>query len=108
LGRDKRAPRRARRTYPVGVLCAVNSALRRQRRRLVMLGLAGAVVSADSVMGGDHMGDGVAVCLAVAQTAVIAVRTALCVGLALYAAVHGGTVIVSTDGGAHRQTRSTP
>jgi hypothetical protein len=26
----------------------------------------------------------------------------------LYAAVHGGTVLVSTDGGAHWQTRSTP
>jgi hypothetical protein len=69
------------------VLCAVNSALRRQRRRLVvvavMLGLAGAVVTAHSVMGGDHMGDGVVMCLAVAQTAVIAVGTALGVGLAL-------------------------
>jgi hypothetical protein len=69
------------------VLCAVNGALRRQRRRLVMvavmLGLAGAVVTAHSVMGGDHMGDGVVMCLAVAQTAVIAVGTALGVGVAL-------------------------
>ena len=69
------------------MLWAVNSALRRQRRRLVMvavmLGLAGAVVTAHSVMGGDHMGDGVVMCLAVAQSAVIAVGTALGVGLAL-------------------------
>jgi hypothetical protein len=41
------------------VLCAVNSPLRRQRRRLVILGLAGAVVTAHSVLGGDHMSDGV-------------------------------------------------
>jgi hypothetical protein len=69
------------------VLCAVNSALRRQRRRLVMLaimlGLAGAVVTAHSVMGGDHMSDGVVMCLAVAETAVIAIGTAVAVGLAL-------------------------
>ena len=48
-----------------------------------MLGLAGAVVTAHSVLGGDHMSDGVAMCLAVAETAVIAVGTALGVGVAL-------------------------
>lgn len=64
---------------------ALNATLRRQRRRLavlaVMLGLAGAVVTAHSVMGGDHMGDGVVMCLAVAETAVIAVAVSLVVGL---------------------------
>jgi hypothetical protein len=69
------------------VFCAINSALRRQRRRVamlaMMLGLAGAVVTAHSVMGGDHMGDGVVMCLAVAETAVIAVGTAVGVCLAL-------------------------
>jgi hypothetical protein len=49
----------------------------------VMLGLAGAVVTAHSVLGGDHMSDDVAMCLAVADTAVIAVGTALSIGLAL-------------------------
>ena len=63
---------------------ALNSALRRQRRRLavlaVMLGLAGAVVVAHSAMGHDHMGDiggAVVMCLAVAETAVVAVGAAL-------------------------------
>ena len=56
---------------------ALNSALRRQRRRYtmlaVMLGLAGAVVVAHSALGHDHMGDtgdAIAMCLAVAETAV--------------------------------------
>ena len=63
---------------------ALNTALRRQRRRLVMLavvlGLAGAVVVAHSAMGHDHMGDmgdAIAMCLAVAETAVVAVGAAL-------------------------------
>jgi hypothetical protein len=69
------------------VFAALNSTLRRQSRRLavlaVVLGLAGAVVTAHSVMAGDHMGDGVAMCLAVAETAVIAIGTALVVGVAV-------------------------
>jgi hypothetical protein len=68
------------------VFVALNTALRRNRRRLatlaVVLGLAGAVVSAHSVMAGDHMGDGVVMCLAVANAAVIAVGAALLVGVA--------------------------
>ncbi len=62
----------------------LNSALRRQRRRLamltVMLGLVGAVVVAHSAMGNDHMGDmggAIVMCLAVAETAVVAVGAAL-------------------------------
>jgi hypothetical protein len=69
------------------VFAALNTALRRQRRRLamlaVMLGLAGAVVTAHSVTAGDHMGDGVVMCLAVAETAVIAIGAALVVGVAV-------------------------
>jgi hypothetical protein len=67
------------------VFGALNTALRRQRRRLamlaVMLGLAGAVVTAHSVTAGDHMGDGVVMCLAVAETAIVAVGAALVVGV---------------------------
>jgi hypothetical protein len=70
------------------VLIALNSTLRRQRRRLamvvVMLGLAGAIVTAHSAMGQDHMGgmgDAVVMCLAVAETAVVAVGVALAMGL---------------------------
>ena len=65
----------------------LNSVLRRQRRRIAviaaMLSLAGAVVTAHSVMGVDHMGDATAMCLAVVETAVIAVGGALIVGVAL-------------------------
>jgi hypothetical protein len=68
------------------VFIALNAALRRQRRRLatlaVMLGIAGVVVTAHSVLGGDHMGDGVLMCLAVADTAVVAIGTALAAGIA--------------------------
>ena len=65
---------------------ALNSALRRQRRRYtmlaVMLGLAGAVVVAHSAVGHDHMGDtgAIVMCLAVAETAVVAVGAALALG----------------------------
>jgi hypothetical protein len=69
------------------VFVALNTALRRQRRRLamlaVMLGLAGAVVTAHSVTAGDHMGDGVVMCLAVAESAVIAIGAAIVVGVAV-------------------------
>jgi hypothetical protein len=66
------------------VFIALNSALRRQRRRFavlaVMLGLAGSVVVAHSVLGHDHMGDisgAIAMCLAVAETAIVAVGAAV-------------------------------
>ena len=60
---------------------ALNCALRRQRRRLVVfaaiLALAGAVLAAHGMMAGDHMGDGVMMCLAVAESAVAAVGMAI-------------------------------
>ena len=66
---------------------ALNSTMRRQRRRLtmfaVMLGLAGTVVVAHSAMGHDHMGDvgeALVTCLAVAETAVAAAGVALALG----------------------------
>jgi hypothetical protein len=65
------------------VFCAVNRTLRRQRRRLtmlvVMLGLAGAgaVVVAHSAMGHDGLGDAMVMCLAVVETAVVAVGVAV-------------------------------
>jgi hypothetical protein len=72
------------------VFCALNSTLRRERRRLVaialMVGLAGAVVTTHGVMNHDHMGgmgDALVMCLAVAETAVIAVGVAVAVGRAL-------------------------
>ena len=65
----------------------LNRVLRRQRRRFVtlavMLGLAGALVVAHSAMGHDHMGDvggAIVMCLAVAETAVVAVGAALALG----------------------------
>lgn len=59
------------------MLVAVDKALRAHRRRLVilctMVVLAASVVSAHSALaGGDHMGMGVAMCLAVVDTAVAA------------------------------------
>jgi hypothetical protein len=66
------------------VFCAANSMLRRQRRHLLVLlavlALAGAVVTAHSLMGHDHMSDVVVACLAVAETAVIAIGTTLALG----------------------------
>jgi hypothetical protein len=66
------------------VFTALNGTLRRQRHRMamlaVMLGLAGAVVVAHTAMGRDHMGDmgdAVVICLAVAETAVLAAGAAL-------------------------------
>ena len=65
----------------------LNGTMRRQRRRLatlaVILGLAGTVVVAHAAMGHDHMGDmgaAVVMCLAVAETAVVAVGVALAFG----------------------------
>ena len=79
-GRGTRHLRRRGRAYPLTVFIALNSALRRQRRRYtmlaVMLGLAGAVVVAHSALGHDHMG-AIVMCLAVAETAVVAVGAAL-------------------------------
>jgi len=70
------------------VFCALNSTLRRQRRRLVMLavmlGLAGAVVTTHSAMSHDHIGemsDVIVMCVAVAQTAAVAVGVALALAL---------------------------
>lgn len=64
-----------------GMFCAVNSMFHRQRRRVVMLAavlaLAGAVVTAHSLMNHDQMSDSVVVCLAVAETAVVAIGTTL-------------------------------
>jgi hypothetical protein len=66
------------------VFIRLNSALRRQRRRLatvaVVLGLAGAVVVAHTAVTHDHMGDmggTIAMCLAVVETAVVAIGAAL-------------------------------
>ena len=46
----------------------------------VVLGLAGATVVAHSAMGEHHMGDALVVCLAVAETAVVAVGATLALG----------------------------
>jgi hypothetical protein len=71
------------------MLSAINGGLRRQRQRLTMvavvLGLAGVVVAAHSAMGeghmGDsHMGDALVMCLAVAETAVMAFGAAIALG----------------------------
>jgi hypothetical protein len=66
------------------VFCAVNSMLRQRRRHLVVLlavlALASAVVTAHSLMSHDHMSDVVVACLAVAETAVVALGTTLALG----------------------------
>ena len=69
------------------MLIALNHTLRRQRRHLAMLavmfGLAGAVVVAHSSLTDEHMGgmgEAVVMCLAVAETAVVAVGAALALG----------------------------
>jgi hypothetical protein len=63
------------------VLVAVNSTLRQQRRHLVVLAsvlaLAGVVVTAHTVIGHDHAGDVVLTCLAVVETAAVAVLVAV-------------------------------
>ena len=68
-------------TYRDGVLAALNAFLRRHRRRVIVLaavlGLAAAVVTAHTVMAGEHMGDGIVMCLAVAETAVAAAAAAI-------------------------------
>jgi hypothetical protein len=63
------------------VFCALNRNLRGQRRRLVTLAaifaLVGVVVSVHSVMSHDHMAGAIVTCLAVAETAIVAVGAAL-------------------------------
>ena len=63
------------------MFCALNRILRGQRRRLVtlaaILALAGAVVTVHSVMSHDHMAGAIVTCLAVAETAIVAVGVAL-------------------------------
>ena len=63
------------------MLIALNSALRRRRRRLAILAavlaLAGVVATAHSAMAGDHIGHGIAMCLAGAETAVVAAGAAI-------------------------------
>jgi hypothetical protein len=72
------------------VFIGLNSWMRRQRRRLtmlaVMVALAGMVVTAHSAMGHEHMGDvgqAVVMCLAVAETAVVAAGIALAFGASM-------------------------
>jgi len=59
----------------------INSVLRRQRRRVAavaaVLALAGVVTVAHSAMGGDHMGDGMTICVAVLALAGVAVISAV-------------------------------
>jgi hypothetical protein len=69
------------------VFIGLNSCMRRQRRRLamlaVMLGLAGMVVVAHSATRHDHVGnvgEAVVMCMAVAETAVVALGVALARG----------------------------
>jgi peptidoglycan/LPS O-acetylase OafA/YrhL len=63
------------------VFVLINTVMRRQRRRLVALAavfaLAGAVTVAHSAMGGDHMGQGTAMCVAVLAVAGLAVLAAV-------------------------------
>lgn len=67
------------------MFCALNRTLRGQRRRLVtlaaILALLGVVVSVHSVMGHDHMAGAIVTCLAVAETAIVAVGVALALGV---------------------------
>ena len=78
---------RVRRAYGPGLLCALNSTLRRQRRRLVtllaVLTLAGAGVAVHSTTSHDHRGDVGITCLAVAETAVVGIGAALASGTQL-------------------------
>lgn len=63
------------------VFVLINTVMRRQRRRLLavaaVLALAGTVTVAHSAMGGDHMGDGMAMCVAVLAVAGVAVIVAV-------------------------------
>jgi len=66
------------------VFVALNTTLRRQRRRLatvaVVFGLAGVVAVGHSAMHDGFMGDAVVMCLAVAETAIVGVGAALAIG----------------------------
>jgi hypothetical protein len=59
------------------MLIALNRSLRLQRRRLMslaaVLAVSGAIVTAHSAMGGDHMGGGAAACVAVLEIGALAV-----------------------------------
>lgn len=63
------------------VFVLINSVLRRQRRRVAavvaVLALAGVITVAHSAMGGDHMGDGMTMCVAVLAVAGVAVIAAV-------------------------------
>jgi hypothetical protein len=62
------------------MLIALDTVVRRLRRRLVVvaaaLALVGAVVVAHSALADDHMGDAVAACVAVAETAALGIAAA--------------------------------
>lgn len=81
------------------MLCAVNRTLRRQRRRaaivMTVLCLAGAIVTAHSVLNHDHIGDAFVACLAVVETAVVALGATL----ALAACTPRVSVPASTEPG---------
>lgn len=59
------------------MLIALNCSIRLQRRRLMslaaILAISGAIVTAHSAIGGDHMGDGTAMCVAVLEAGALAV-----------------------------------
>jgi hypothetical protein len=67
------------------VFVRLNSALRWQRRRLLVLAtvfsLAGVVVVAHTVANHDHMGDAIVICIAVVETAAVAAVAAIALGL---------------------------
>ena len=85
--RRRGEPRQAAGTYSEDVFIGLNSLVRRQRRHVAVfttvVGLAGAVVVAHSAMGHGHVHDvgGVVVmCLAVTETAAVAVGVAVALG----------------------------
>lgn len=67
------------------MLIALNTSLRRQRRRLVLVAavvvLATGVAAAHSALGDRHMGEGMTICLAVADSALLALGAVLAVRL---------------------------
>ncbi len=67
------------------MVIALNTSLRRQRRRLVLIAavavLATGVAAAHGALGDHHMGDGMTMCLAVADSALLTVGVALAVRL---------------------------
>lgn len=63
------------------MLTAINLFMRRQRRRLVLLAtvlaVSGAVVAAHGAMTAGDMGDGLTMCVAIAEGAALAVAAAM-------------------------------